>query len=545
MSLTIANVDLLAGDGRPARRGWLGMDGDRITAVGTGDPPAAHGPDLDGGGLALCPGFIDLHGHTDALALANPALESKLLQGVTTEVGGNCGFSVWPPTAGAREEMAPWDAAFGLDLSVTDLDRFAERLAAAGLVANMALLAGHGNLRAATLGYADRPAAPAEIAAMQSLLGSFLDHGAWGLSFGLAYPPGMFAATDELVAVAKVVRGQGFLAFHLRSESDRGVEAVEEALAVGRRAGVPVHLSHHKALGRANWGRVRQTLALLDKARGRGEDVTADAYPYTATSTSLSAMLPNWAQEGGAEGVLARLGDMATRQRVAADMTPRLADPQWLADIMIARTFHDAGRRWEGRSLADLAAAYPSDRGAGSGRHAAEAPAAAALFDLLLADRARTEIVRQNGMAEEDVSLVLRHPWVAVASDATARSLAGPLAEGRPHPRAFGTFPRVLGRYVREQGALMLPEAVRKMTGLPAARLGLVDRGRLAVGCRADLVLFDPAVVADRATFIDPVQPPVGIAAVWVNGEQVVEGAGLTGRAPGRYLRRAGGASPA
>ena len=522
---TICNAHVHRGDGSPPFRGWLSVAQHLISGMGAGDPHRDSAPCLDAGGLALAPGFVDLHGHTDVLVLANPTLESKLLQGVTTELGGNCGLSIWPPCRGQAEERAPWEAAFGLDLSLPDLAAFKARLAAPGLGANYALLAGHGNLRAAALGYAARPAAPGELELMAAHLQHFLRWGAWGLSFGLAYLPGMFADADELAALGQGVRGRGFLAFHLRSEGDQGLEAVAEALEVGRRCGVPVHLSHHKALGRQNWGRVAQSLALMEEAAAAGQEVTADVYPYTATCTSLASVLPNWAHEGGTEAMLARLRNGDARPKMAREMAGRLADRQWLADIMISRTFHQAGRDLEGATLADLV----RRRGV---------PPEAALFDLLLADRGRTEIVRLNGMSEADVELVLRHPRVAVASDATARALSGPLAEGKPHPRAFGTFPRVLGRYVRERGTLSLPEALRKMTSLPAARLGLVSRGLLQPGCHADLVLFDPATINDQATFAAPVQAPEGIIAVWVNGRQAVADGRLTGALAGRLLLR-------
>jgi len=521
---TIANARLY-GTGSELARGWLTVEGERIAALGAGDPPRGAPSMMDAAGLALSPGFIDLHGHTDALVLVNPGLESKLLQGVTLEVGGNCGSSAWPATPGVAEEVRPWEQAFGVDLHIQEPEALATRAAQVGLSTNYALLAGHGNLRAAVLGYADRPSTPAEQAQMGALLGRFLAAGAWGLSFGLAYPPGMFADRQELAAVAGVVQGRGFLAFHLRSESDRLLEAVGEAIAVGREARVPVHLSHHKALGPANWGKVAESLALVDAARAAGQEVTADVYPYTATCTGLYSVLPNWAQEGGVEGMLARLRDEPARRRMASDLAHRLSDRTWLSSIVIARAFDPASRRWEGRNMAEVAAE--------TGR-----PPAEALFTLLLADGARTEMVRLGSMSEQDMIAVLRHPAVCVASDATARTFAGPLAEGKPHPRAFGTFPRVLGRYVREQGVLTLSQALAKMTSQPASRLGLADRGALQPGYYADLVLFDPATVADRATFTDPVQPPVGIEAVWVNGTQVVDRGRLTGARPGRWLAR-------
>ena len=524
---TICRASINPGTGQPAYTGWLTVQGERIAALGPGDPPRAARPRLDAGGWVLCPGFVDLHGHTDALVLANPTLESKLRQGVTTEVGGNCGLSVWPPSEGLQAELAPWEQAFGRELAVPDLPTFARRLAESGLAANYALLAGHGNLRAQAMGYQDRPATGPECERMAGLLRELLSWGTWGLSFGLAYPPGMFADTGELAALGRVVAGRGLLAFHLRSESAQGVEATAEAIAVGAETGTAVHLSHHKALGRANWGKVAQSLALISEARARGQAVTADVYPYTATATGLAAYLPKWAQEGGNDALLGRLRQPGMRRAMAREMAERLGDAQLMGEILVARTFHPAGRELEGLSLAQVAARQQVDPGT-------------ALFALLLADGGRTEIVRCHGMSERDVEQVITHPATAIASDATARTLAGPLAEGKPHPRAFGTFPRVLGRYVRERGVISLEEAIRKMTSLPAQILGLPDRGRLEVGCQADLVLFDPHTIADQATFTEPVQPPRGIAGVWVNGEQVLEGGQLTGARPGRLLLRQG-----
>ncbi len=364
---------------------------------------------------------------------------------------------------------------------------------------------------------------------MTALLRESLEAGAFGLSTGLIYVPSGYATTDELIALAAVVREYGGVyASHLRNESDRLLEAVDEAITIGRRAGVPVQIAHHKASQPPNWGRVNQSLAMMDQARAEGIDVACDQYPYTASSTGLSSVLPSWALEGGSDALVARLRDPALRARLREEMLAQR--PDWGASgdesgwqrVQIARARHSP--ELEGRRLGEIAAERGQDP-------------FDLCFDLLIAAGGTVGCVFFS-MCEDDVQTVLRWPHTMIGSDASSLAPYGTLGGGRPHPRAYGTFPRVLGRYVRERQLLSWEEAIRKMTSLPAARLGLRDRGVLREGAWADLVVLDPATVADRATFEEPHRYPTGILHVFVNGVQTIRHGEHTGAAAGQVLRR-------
>lgn len=524
VDLVIRGGRVVDGSGTPARAADVAVRDGRIAAVGPTLEVAAARV-IPGEGLVVAPGFIDLHSHSDYALLADGRGASKVLQGVTTEVIGNCGFSA-APAGPARLDML-----FGADAHDGDwpsLDAYAARLKRAGVAPNVALLVGHSTLRGRAMGLERRAPTPAEWGRMVRLLDEALADGAFGLSTGLIYAPGSYARPDELVALASVVgRRGGLYATHLRDEADRVVEAVDEALELAERAAVAVQLSHHKAKGTANWGKVEVTLDRVDRARARGLDVALDQYPYAATSTLLRAVLPGWAQEGGTAATLSRLHDPGTRRRICDTLAAGVhglgpsngAEPWGRIVVSLCRGTPSA----EGRSVWDLA-------------RAARRPPADAVLDLLLEGGLDTAMV-VFCLSERDVETVLRHPATIIASDGEALPLAG-AALGRPHPRSFGTFPRVLGRYVRQRGVLSLEEAVRKMASLPAARLGLADRGVVAEGAWADLTVFDPDRVADAATFDDPCRPPAGVAHVLVNGEPVVEDGRLTGARPGRVLRR-------
>ncbi|HUT73445.1 MAG TPA: D-aminoacylase [Armatimonadota bacterium] len=512
------------GAGTPPVVADAGVAGDRIALVGDAEGACAYEV-LDCAGLALAPGFIDLHGHSDHLLLAAPHAESKVLQGVTTEVGGNCGDSPGPMVETVRAEAQAALAEFDMKVAWETLGEFLDLLEQRGIGLNFACLAGHGNLRAAAMGYRRRPASPAEIRTMQELVTAAMRQGACGLSSGLIYPPGIAADAAELAAVCRPVAEMGgFYATHVRSEGARLLEAVEEALEVGRRAGCAVQLSHHKVCGEANWGLVERSLERLDAACADGMEVTADQYPYTATATALYVLLPEWAQEGGAEPTANRLQDEQVRRRAAAELKGRPRQ-DW-ERIRVSQVMSEECRWAEGLTMAEVARRL-------------KLSAAEAVIELLVRERGHVAMVR-FAMSEQDVERVLRHPAVMVGSDAAARATSGPLARGKPHPRAFGTFPRVLGHYVRERKTIGLSEAIRKLTSLPARRLGLEDRGIIRRGAYADLVLFDPDRIADRATYDDPIQPPAGIRGVWVNGRAVARDGELTGALPGRVLRGPG-----
>lgn len=529
-SLVFRNARIVDGTGNPWFWGDVGVEDGRIAMVGDLSGAAAQRI-VDVDGAVLAPGFIDLHTHGDFTLPAFPRAEAMVRQGVTTQLVGNCGFSPFPVHK-ERSELLRAYAAFvdaGLSWEWEDASGYAACLERLPLACNVALQVGHGTVRVAVMGFDDRAPSSQELDAMRTHVARALEQGAFGLSSGLIYVPGSYAATEELVALAEVAGRYGaFYSSHIRGEGNSLLDAVGEALAIGRRARVPVQLSHHKATGRQNWGLVGASLEMIDRARASGQDVLADQYPYTAGSTTLAAILPKRAMQGGIEAMLSRLADPHERARIRAEIASpgpealssgaREFDPE---AIMISSIPDGPCKVYEGRMLTEIAA----DRG--------EDPVDAALH-LLESGRGGVQMIIFS-MCEEDVRRVMRHPAVAIASDGWTLS---PSAGGRPHPRSYGTFARVLARYVREDRVLSLEEAVRKMTSLPAQRLRRYDLGLIRPGCAADLVVFDPDRITDLATFHDPHRYCAGVAQVVVNGQVVIENAVDTGTRAGRVLRR-------
>lgn len=481
------------GTGAPGVPGDVAVRGDRIAAVGAVTERGAT--EIDARGQAVAPGFIDVHSHDDLAVLLSPAMPFKVMQGVTTTVVGNCGSGVVPYAAGLARfrRLHPgatppeWDGYPG----------YMRRVEEAGPALNVAVLVGHGTLRAGAMGTAQRPPASGERAAMLRWLDEGIAGGAVGFSTGLIYEPGRWARTEEIVDLARQVGlAGGLYATHMRNEAGGLLDAVREAIRVGEEGGLPVQISHHKASGRENWGRVRDSLALIEAARGRGLDVLADQYPYTAGSTSLAAVVQNGAFRRDSPGGLGELPGEA----VLIASAPR----------------HTA---WEGRRLSELA----GDWGVGTEDAAAR----------VVGEEGDACFVVLFTMDEADVRTVLAHPTTMIGSDGV------PAAGSKPHPRLYGCFPRVLGHYARDERVLDLPTAVHKMTGMPAARFGLADRGVIRPGAFADLVVFDPARIRDTATYDDPCRFPEGIAAVYVNGTAVARDGAQTDARPGRVLRRA------
>ena len=517
--LVLRGGTVLDGTGAPPVRTDVGVRGERVGAVGdlSGAPARRV---LDVAGRFVCPGFIDIHTHSDASVLFTPGMESSLLQGVTTEVVGNCGFSLGlardhPDFLTERR----WLDKGGVPLDWDGLSAFLERIEAQGVAINVMTLAGHGTLRKRVMGLAERRPDAGEMAAMCRELTDALEAGAIGLSSGLEYVPGLYADVAEMTELARVAADAGgFYATHLRDEGDGLVEAVEEAIAVAEGANIPLQLSHHKAERPRNWGKVTRTLALVDAARERGTDVLLDQYPYTAYQTGLTTVvLPAWAMAGTPEALAEKLADPDQRDRARAFM----ADIDFGA-VEIAS--YPPRREFQGRTVAELAAAEgkePRDW----------------VLDLFAEGAAFASAVH-HALSETDVDRVLRDGRVMIGSDAVSTSPTGPAAADKVHPRSYGAFARVLARYVRERGLLSWEEAVRRMTGLPALRLGLTDRGRLAPGARADIAVFDPETVADVATFADPHRLAVGVEHVLVAGTLAVTNGLPTGARAGRVLRR-------
>lgn len=516
--LIVSGGRVCAGTGGPLFDADVGVRDGRIARIADLQHARAARR-IDARGKAVAPGFVDMHSHSDESVLVNPRLESTLRQGVTTVVAGNCGGSSAPAVALAAEELERDIARFGLERTWTSFGEYLEAIEERGTALNFCSVAGHGTLRQAVMDGERRAPTHGELAAMKALLASCLDEGAVGMSTGLIYPPSSYAQLDEIVALADVVAAAGGLyASHIRNEGEHLFDAVAEGIAVGRRSGARVELSHHKASGKRNWGKVKRSLAMIAEAREAGVAVQADQYPYTASSTGLGVVIPGWAHEGGTSALVARLREPELRRRIREESTE--TERRWEA-IVIARARHH--RELEGRTVAEIAAERGLD------------PVDVAC-DLLVAEDGRVAVVIHS-MHEDDVQEVMRASFVCVGSDSSAAAPYGPLSEGKPHPRAYGTFPRILGRYVRELGVLPLEEAVRKMTSLAASQARLRERGTIAEGWWADLVVFDPLTVADAATFDDPHRYPAGIEAVIVNGAVQLADGEVAPELHGRVLR--------
>ncbi len=516
MDLKISNGLVYNGTGAPPFYADIGVNGDRICAVGDLSAALAETV-IDAADRMVCPGFIDVHSHSDAYLLIEPAASSKLFQGITTEICGNCGASAAPRFGGSRMPSDWREKTYpGEWQSVAEYRALLEKTQPGP---NVALLIGHNAVRASVMGYANRSATEQELQAMRDLLERALDQGGCGLSSGLMYAPGMFAPAWEIEALAAVVaRRGGIYTTHMRSESDRLLEAVRETLDLGRRTGCRVQISHLKAARKADWDKLGSVLDAIRRARGQGVDVAADRYPYTAGATELDVILPAWAVEGGTEAILARLRDPELRWRLHAELRRSVDDGQ---DIMIGRTVHPDNRAYSGRFLRDIAHDLGQD------------PVETALR-LIEADQLKTGAVF-FGMSEANMWRVLAEPYVMLCSDASLRATQGPLSQDHPHPRNYGAFPRFL-RAALDGKTVSPSEAVRKMTSLPADQFKLVRRGRLAVGCFADIVVIDPRQVRDLATYAQPHQYARGVESVAVNGVLTLHQGQWSNRRAGRFL---------
>ena len=516
--LLIRGGTVIDGTGAPRRRADVAVRDGRIIALGElGTWSGAT--TIDASGRVISPGFIDIHSHSDESVLINSAMESTVHQGVTAVVAGNCGGASAPVMGLAAEELDREIGRYDLERTWTSFGEYAAAVERSGTAINFSSLVGHGTLRMCVMGADDRPPTTGELAAMRALLASALGDGAVGLSTGLIYPPSAYGTTDEISALATTVREQdGLYASHIRNEGDDLFAAIEENLEIGRRSGVRVQLSHHKASQQRNWGKVQESTAMIERAQAAGIDVIADQYPYTASSTGLAVTIPKWAHAGGSLALCERLKDPAVRQRIGGEYTE--TERNW-RHIVIARALHHP--EWSGKSVADLAA--------GAQRDPLEWTC-----DALIAHAGAIDIIHHS-MDEGDVRYVLAKPWICIGSDSRANAPYGPLSFGKPHPRSYGTFPRILGHYARDEGVLTLEDAVRKMTSLTASRLKLRDRGVVRTGAWADLVVFDPETINDAATYDDPHRYPAGIDHVIVNGTAVTHGHETLAARPGRFLR--------
>jgi N-acyl-D-aspartate/D-glutamate deacylase len=524
--LLIRGGQLLDGTGAPGREADVRVRAGRIVAVEPGSARPARRV-IDARGQVVAPGFIDIHTHSDFTLPLNPRAESKVRQGVTLEVVGNCGFSVAPALPGRAAMLREYLASSAPWLPFTETS-FADYVAAFPPTAvNVILQVGHNTLRLMTAGMEARPVTADELATMERLLAEALAAGAWGMSSGLFTAPGAYADAGEIHALARVLREHGAAySSHIRDEANRVGAAVREAIAVAATTGVHVQIAHLKLSGMDNWGGAAGLLEEIAGARGRGLAVDCDAYPYDTASNPLRNLFPRWVMAGGIPAMLERLGRADVRTRLRADIAREGLNnfgriPSWdVVRVAVAPNLPDEA----GRTLGEIArqrGVEPLD----------------AVCDFVIADRGETRIL-VTSMSDKDVHAISATPWVTVGSDANSLATAGVTGQGKPHPRSYGTHARLLGPYVRDLRLLSLPAAVHKTTGAAAAALGLTDRGVLREGCWADVAVFDADRIADRATYDDPHRYAVGISTVVVNGEVVVDAGDHTGALPGQLLRR-------
>ncbi len=527
LDLVFAGGRVVDGTGAPWSRADVGILGDRIAAVGDLSRASAKRR-IDAARLVVAPGFIDMLGQSEYGVLVDNRAASKITQGITTEITGE-GKAIAPLSAEMIADRRDTWTRYGVTPDWTTLAGYWKAFERARPTINLGTFVGAGGVRELVVGKDDRPATPAELAAMEAAVAGAMEEGAFGLSSSLIYVPDRFASTEELIALAKVAaRYGGTYITHQRDEGGGIDTSLEEVFRIAREARIPAQIYHLKTSGTRNFGRMPFVLARIEKARAEGLDVSANQYPWAAASNNLDAALPAWVREGGREKLLSRLRDPETRAKVRPDFLKD--NPDWSdrpgSRILVTRVLNPALKRYEGKTIAEIARAENKDP-------------LDALMDLVIADRGNVGRVSFS-MSEEDVRTALAHPLVAMCTDTGAKAEDGIYSEEQSHPRGWGTTARILGKYVRDEKALTLEEAIRKMTSLPASRMGLADRGILRPGMAADVVAFDPATVRERSTYTDPLHYSEGIPFVMVNGELVVDGGRITDARPGRALKGPG-----
>lgn len=519
--IVIRGGSMLDGTGAPARVTDVGIRGDMIARVGDLSEASAT-REIDATGLIVSPGFIDMHSHSDRTLLVDGRALSKVMQGVTTELVGESG-SAAPVFEGSRGEDTDW----------TTFAEYFARLERQGMSVNVVSTVGSGALRAGVVGLNDVPATPAQLEEMKQHVEQAMLDGAFGLSSGLIYVPNKYASTEELIELAKVAaRHGGFYTSHMRDEADELVAGVEEAVRIGREAGLPVHILHFKFSGTRSRmhhdvSPFRSAVAVVESARAEGLDVYADVYPYVASSSTLNLRLPEWTQEGGGSALAERLRDPEVRPGIRQEVAEHLAKgiPGGTPEtVLLSRTRYEPHQQYQGMTIAQIADALGVE-------------GADVILELVEKSEGGAGAIYFS-IREDDLEYALSLPWTSIGSDGSALAPEGELARSHPHPRSYGTFPRVIARYVRERGVLTLAEAVHKMTGLSASQLGLANRGTLARSMKADITVFDPGAIRDLATFEEPHQLSVGVEYLLVNGDLVLDEGAHTGSLPGRVIRR-------
>ena len=524
--ILVENGMVVDGAGNPWFRADVLIEGGRTAKVGRiGDVEVDS--KLDASGLVVCPGFIDIHSHSDYTLLVNRHADSKIRQGITTEVVGNCGHSAAPLIGEAREEAKRGAEAYELGIDWQSMAEYLEKLEKNKVSLNVASHVGFGTVKLCVTGHEAGDPTDEELERMKELVSKSIAEGAVGISTGLRYAPQSYAKTEEVIAVATAAREKGGIyASHVRDEGDRGhpLEAMEEAIEIGREAKIPIHVSHLKILAKPLWGLCDQMLEMIQRAREEGVEITADQYPYDASGTGLLAWIPKWAREGGNAKLVERLDDPDTREKIMEEFS-RVVEVRGGAErALISRFRPDPSL--EGKNVAEVAKQWGVP----------EIEAALKLVRMAAESEKGIGIANFNQSAE-NVAKIMMKPWVMVGTDGYALKPEGVLGRGVPHPRSYGTYPRVLRKYVREEAVIRLEDAIRKMTSLPAQKLGLLDRGLLREGFWADIVVFDPREAADTATFTDPHRYPKGMEYVIVNGEVVIDRGEHTSATPGTVLR--------
>ena len=530
--LLIKNGTVIDGSGRARYRADIAIKGDRIVRIGK-LKNAGSAREIDATGMVVAPGFIDMLGQSETYLLIDPRAMSKVMMGVTTEVTGE-GESIAPINERLIKEQEDFNNRYKLTIDWHTLAEYFNRLEKQGAGVNVATFVGATQVREYVIGFDNRPPTPAELEQMKQLVAAAMKDGAQGVSTSLQYVPARFAKTDELVELAKVARQYGGIyATHQRSEANALDESLAEVFQIAREAKIPVEIWHLKTAYQKNWGRMPEVLAKIKRARAEGLDITADIYPYIAGSTSLSACLPPWVLEGGTEKMLSRLQDTRIRQQLNGEITTDHKDWENIylgsggaSGVLIGSVVNRDLEALQGKRLSQIAEEQ--------GKESLDA-----LFDLILADHGQTGAIYFM-MSEDDMRTAMKSPFVSFCTDSGARANDGPLAGSKSHPRGWGSYPRILGRYVRDEHLLTLEQAVHKMTGMPAKRVSLHDRGLLLTGAYADITIFDPKTVIDRATFEMPNQHPEGIKYVIVNGQLSVDDGRRTAALAGRALRGPG-----
>src|SRR5947209_7525804 len=530
--LVITNGHIIDGTGSPWYSGDIGISNGKIAAIGNLSE-AARKRTIDARGMVVAPGFIDMLGQSETTILVDPRLPSKIYQGITTEITGE-GGSAAPLNDSIIQNDRPSYAHYHVTPDWRTLRQYFARLEKQGMGINLASYVGATQVRRMVLGDDDKQPTPEQLEQMKQLVREAMRAGAVGVSTSLEYAPAPYAKTEEIIALAsEAAKFGGIYATHMRNESDAVLTAIDEALRIGREAHIPVEIWHIKVAGKNNWGRMPEVVSKINAAREAGMDITADTYAYTAWFNSFSAFIPPWAHDGGDAKLIERLKDPAMRTRIRKDMeTPSTTwDNEWHEipgpeAILVSVVHNPKLQPLQGKTIAQIAKMWRKDP-------------MDTIFDLLIEDNAFTSVA-VFGMSEPDVALALEQPWVSICNDSQGTAVDGPLGKEHPHPRAYGTFPRILRKYVREEKKLTLEDAIRKFTALPAQRMRFTDRGVLKVGMCADIVIFDPAAIHDVATFEYPNQLSHGMDYVLVNGVPVIDQTMMTGALPGKVLRSRG-----